>query len=99
MRERWSWMLVGALSTVLFVVLSGARPVASDAPPHVVPGALIYGVEFDRPTDQVLPGTGPVTPIEIIGNQGNWFLVETPSQPRGPQWINFDQVVSYRTEQ
>lgn len=98
MRERLFWMLGGGLVTVVLALAIGARPVAGDRPPHVEAGKAIYGLELDRPVAQVLPGTGPITPIKILGNQGNWFLVETPNQRHGPQWVNFDHVVTYRTD-
>lgn len=98
MRQRLSWMLGSGILVALCVLTLGARPVPDERPPHVEAGSLIYGLEFDRPVAQILPGTGPVTPIKILGHQDQWYLVETPNQRHGPQWVNFDHVVTYRTD-
>lgn len=96
MKNHLTWALAGA--TAAAALLGVNRP-AQDLPPHVGPGTTIYGLELSLPTGEVLLGIGPATGVRILGNTGKWYLVETPEQPRGPQWINFDQVVSYRTRQ
>jgi len=96
MKHHLTWALAGATVTA---ALLGAGRAPNDLPPHVDPGTVIYGLELSLTTSEVLQGVGPATGVKILGNTGRWYLVETPDQPRGPQWINFDQVVSYRTRQ
>jgi len=66
--------------------------------PYLSAGKKVFALVLDEPeTARSLPEAGPVEPITIVGVQGRWALLETRGQTRGPVWVNFDQVVSYRT--
>ena len=98
MNDRMRLGLCGALSVAALGLLARPETRPDDLPPHVSAGVHIYGLELTRPTDEVLPGIGPATAVKVLGNEGKWYLLETPNQPRGPVWVNFDQVLSYRTQ-
>lgn len=69
-----------------------------EAAPHVYEGMTIYGLQTTFDVEAALPGMTPFVGVRILGTEGRWALVEYPSQTRGPAWVNFDQVISYRTD-
>lgn len=96
MRRQLYWCVFGAFSIALIGLLASAGPSPDGRPPHVDAGVSLYGLELANATG-VLTGVGPTTEVKVLESRGSWCLVEHPNQPRGPQWVNFDQVVSYRT--
>lgn len=74
-------------------------PAQEEVAPFLTNGKLVYGLVLNEPdTARSLPDVGVVEPMKIVGVQGHWALLEVRGQTRGPVWINFDQVVSYRTD-
>lgn len=92
----------GALAAVAGAVAVSAalRPAPQDeVAPFLSPGRNVYGLVLDEPDGtRSLPEVGFVEPIKIVGVRGHWALLEVRGQTRGPVWVNFDQVVSYRTD-
>jgi hypothetical protein len=77
-----------------------ARPPApqQQIAPFVVPERAIYGLELSVPTRDLFPTLRSIDPVNIIGVEGKWALVGFRGLTRGPIWINFDHVISYRTD-
>lgn len=98
MTRRLLWGSAGATLALLLGLSAAARPVPDDVPPDLQAGSKVFGLVLAIPTGDVLPGVLPTTEVKVVASRGKWLLLETPNQPRGPQWVNFDQVVSYRTK-
>jgi len=91
-------LLAGACLT-LALTLGWERPAAvTDAPPDVGSGTELFELETSRPLNTLFPGVGPSQALKVKSVRGSWVLVEVPGQPRGPVWLNFDQVIHYRTK-
>ena len=91
-----------ALSTTvlasLATLLAARPPVQDEIAPFVVPEGAIYGLQLSHPTRELFPTLRPIDPVKILGTQGRWALVGFQGLTRGPIWLNFDHVISYRTD-
>jgi hypothetical protein len=81
-------LLVGALTL-------GARTQGGGLPPGVRPGVKLYYVQTSNREAFWVP---PTTPVEVRATDGRWVQVSSNAIDRDPLWLNFDQVVQYRTE-
>lgn len=99
------------VQTLLSVVLAAAlvlfltardhdgSPAASawpdETPPGISAGQKLYWVQTRAPSLQALAST---TPVEIIETRGSWCLIDSNGINFGPIWLNFDQVLHYKTK-
>ena len=66
-----------------------------ETPPGIEPGKKIYWVQTRSDTLKAVVGP---TPVEIIETRGAWALVNSSGINFGPIWLNFDEVLHYKTE-
>lgn len=88
---RWTLLAVAAL-----VVSLGAFRQQRPGPPDVGPGTKIYGIQLERSTSELWPTAGPATPFTVEAIRGSWLLLDSTAIPRGPVWVNFDEVITFR---
>lgn len=84
------------LAVVALVATLSAAPLQGVGPPDVAAGTKIYGIEMERPSRELWPTAGPATPFTVQGVRGSWLLLDSPAIQRGPVWVNFDQVITFR---
>lgn len=90
--------LLGAVLAAGALFAAGRpAPALPDAPPDVAVGTELYDVQFSLRTQELFPSLTPARPLEVKAVRGSWLLLEVPGVPRGPLWVNFDQVISYKT--
>ena len=95
LRSNLTTFLLGAL-TVL--ALGAARAPVSSSPPGVSGGAKLYQLRtVSGETLNLRTGDsiGDTMPVEVVSTQGNWVELKSPGIPRGPIWVNFDQIARY----
>jgi hypothetical protein len=74
-----------------------AEAAAPGGPPELSPGARIYQLDATSDSHNALDSLSVTAPIEVLEVRGAWARVKVPTLPYGPVWLNFDQVVYYRT--
>jgi hypothetical protein len=72
-------------------------PVAQEGPPDLRAGTKIYALDATADSRGVLTALAATAPLEVLEVRGSWAQVRLPNLPYGPVWLNFDQVVYYRT--
>jgi hypothetical protein len=66
-------------------------------PPDLAPGTRIYQLDATSDSHNALDSLAVTAPIEVLEVRGAWARVKVPTLPYGPVWLNFDQLVYYRT--
>lgn len=95
----------GTLATLALLGIAGLvaidarqEPLAAEAgPPDLRAGTKIYALDASADSRGVLTALAVTAPLEVLEMRGSWAHVKLPNQPYGPVWLNFDQVVYYRT--
>jgi hypothetical protein len=96
LRPSW-WTALLGVGLVAVLATSGRQEEGHAAPPDIVPGTKIYQIDVTADSRNALASLAVTEPILVKEVRGPWVLVEVPGLPHGAVWLNFEQVVYYRT--